>query len=227
MSSEQLWQSFCTFANTVQRIAQQHLPVTKQEQIAQWLPPRVVFSAEACSALRNYFQIPAHVVAVNQLDHSQFLNDLVLGGSDPTIPLRQVLEDFSKIGPQSHGEVWLALLDVAEICNPTDIHAAPGRAFIQRQVGVVSASHRPQPTTAPPLTMPDPAQLDSILGSVLSAFPGLQQCVTSLMNSSQSGADPDLNSVVDQVQNTLLDPIVQSIRTNNPDQAPLENAERA
>ena len=95
----------------------------------------------------DYFEHPpAHVAAVNTLDHTQFTGPLVVfrvgcsawrrltmtspGGS---FPLTDVLGVCSKFGPVHYGEVWLALVNVAEAANPTAINSSAIRAYLRQQ----------------------------------------------------------------------------------------------
>lgn len=190
-------------------------------------------------ALTAYFdQPPAHVVAVNTLDHTQFVCPLSVPGVG-SLCLQSILQQFSGRGPVPYGKVWLALLDVAEAANPVQLRTKEGRAYIQQQM----ATHNDGTDgkgCAPPIPgesmqpmMPSSAQLDNLMGTVLSAFPGLQDCISKIVqgvhNNGGSG-EPDLNGVVDQtqgrpgfsdvpgvVQNVLLGPLMQNIKSTNPD----------
>jgi hypothetical protein len=162
-------------------------------------------------ALIDYFdQPPTHIAAVNALDHSQFVNPLTIPGVG-TLCLRSMLELFSHQGPGPYGQVWLSLLDIAEKANPNQIRAQEGRDYIQTQMSITAT-----PPTVPPI--PSAAQLDTIMGSVLNAFPGLQECIGKIVQGASTGpgGEADLNNVVDQVQNVLLGPLLQNIKSANP-----------
>ena len=160
------------------------------------------------AAIRAYFdQPPAHIAAVNSLDHNQFLHPLIVPNVC-SIPLREVLEAFSCLGPIPYGRVWLSLLDVAELANPAQVRTAEGRAYIQKQIN--------QPITTVPGVVPSMEQLDGIMKSVLGGFPGLQDCLGKIVQGSTSSNEADLNDVVDQVQNVLVGPLMQSLQASNP-----------
>ena len=153
---------------------------------------------------------------MNALDHSQFVHPLSLPGGG-VLCLRTVLDAFSRQGPIPYGRVWLQLLDVAEKANPSQVRAREGKEYIQQQMALSSLPNSPQPVEVP--RMPSSAQLDDIMGSVLNAFPGLQACIGKIVQgaSNGNGGEADLNSVVDQVQNVLLGPLMQNIKATNPD----------
>ena len=214
-----LYESFLQFGTVLLPLVEQAEPrneplVQQLTQTFSALTPAHGPSVE--EALVGYFdQPPAHIAAVNALDHSQFVNALVLHGVG-TLCLRTILEIVSRQGPIPYGRVWLSLLQVAERANPTQVRSREGREYIMQQMAMVPSQPQPQ-GTAPP--MPSPAQLDNIMGSVLSAFPGLQDCIGKIIQgaSQGNGGEADLNSVVDQVQNVLLGPLLQNTKSTNPD----------
>lgn len=158
--------------------------------------------ADCEAALRAYFdQPPAHLVAVNTLDHSQFVLPLRFPAAGVQFPLRDVLALFSSV-PQAYADLWMALLDVAQLANGT-LNCEAGREYI-----------RAQATTAPG-TAAAPPSLDSLLGGVLSAFPGFQDCM-SRMTTAQASRE-DLGGMMDQMQNIIMGPVMESIRASNPD----------
>ena len=92
---------------------------------------------------------------------------------------------------------------------PGQISSGEGRNYIRQQM----ASNPSLPTP------PSIGQLDGIMNSMLTAFPGLQDCVNKIMQTTcnQNGTgEPDMNSIVDQVQQVLLGPMMQNIKATNP-----------
>ena len=165
------------------------------------------------------------MVAVNTLDHTQFVCPLSVSGVG-SLCLQSILQQFSGRGPVPYGKVWLALLDVAEAANPAQLRTKEGREYIRQQM---ASQKVPGPGE---LMLPSSAQLDSLMGTVLNAFPGLQDCISKIVQGAHNGGstEPDLNGVVDQtqgrpgspdvpgaVQNVLLGPLMQNIKTTNPD----------
>lgn len=68
-------------------------------------------------ALRAFFtEVPAHIAAVNNLDHTQFVNPLCFG--PVRVALGDVLAPFKALGLGPYGDAWLRLLDVAEAAGP-------------------------------------------------------------------------------------------------------------
>ena len=213
MASPTLWTAFQTFCDTVLRVGASHAADPQcTEQLREVLAPaQALAAAEGEPVLRAYFESPpSHVAAVNTLDHTLFANDLVF----PTcsLSLRQMLGAFSHL-PVAYGPLWLALLDVAQLANPQGVQTDAGRHYIVQQMaagagaGVVAA---PSPGPAGP-------NLEGILGNILGAFPGLQDCVNKILANRDTGApETDLNQVVHQVQTVLLGPVLESMKVNNP-----------
>ena len=183
----------------------------QKQSLQNMFQPLTIPDREAVTeaAIRAYFdQPPAHIAAVNSLDHNQFLHPLVVPNVC-SIPLREVLEAFSCLGPIPYGRVWLSLLDVAELANPAQVRTAEGRAYIQKQIN--------HSITTVPTGPPSMEQLDNIMKSVLGGFPGLQDCLGKIVQGSNDGSgEADLNDVVDQVQNVLVGPLMQSLQASNP-----------
>ena len=170
-----LWQSVVLFGEAVCATAQQYMGDEAQRQsLLTMFQPLTHPDTEASvdAAVRAYFeQPPAHVAAVNSLDHTQFMHALVIPNVC-SIPLRDVLEASSCLGPIQYGWIWLPSLDVAEIANPTHIRAKDGRDYIQQQMSLT-----PVVATPPSSSVPSMEQLDGIMKSVLGWFPGLQECI--------------------------------------------------
>ena len=168
-SHPSLLQAFKTFQDTVVGLANQYIQDEAKRtaagaMFAPFSNPDVGPITE--SALRAYFeQPPAHVAAVNSLDHAQFVNPLVVPNV-ASVPLRDILGEFSALGPVPYGTVWLALLDVAEIANPVGIRTKESRDYVRQQMN--SPNHA--------LSIPSAPQLDSIMSSILSAFPMVLVC---------------------------------------------------
>ena len=218
-----LFETLLTLGNVWVQAVEQHMPTDTamcqhmQQAFGGLTQPHIQRPVVEEAIIAYFDQPPAHVAAVNSLDHSQFLNPLNIPGAG-AICLRTVLETFSRKGPIPYGSMWLPLLDVAEKANPSQVRAREGREYIQQQMAV---------TTIP--SAPSAQQLDNIMGSVLSAFPGLQECVGKIVQGTNSGSgihsprmvvcsrETDLNVVVDQVQNVLLGPLMQNLRAQNPD----------
>ena len=204
-----IWPCFLTFCDMLLRSAKEHLPdqACQENLHSVLMPVTQVTASDGEPVLRSYFeQPPSHVAAVNSLDHTLFTNDLVFPAC--TLSLRQAMSVFSNI-PRAYGPLWLALLDVAQLANPDGVQADAGRKYIQQQLGVMvtPASGGGGGT----------AQLEGMLGSILGAFPGLQDCMSKIMASRDGSApEADLNQVVDQVQNVLLGPILENMRATNP-----------
>ena len=203
-----LWARFLVFCDAVQRYAGDHLsdPACVEQLRGVLTPVAQMAPGDGEPVLRSFFeQPPSHIAAVNSLDHTLFANDLVFAAC--TLSLRQVMAAFCNI-PKAYGPLWLLLLDVAEAANPEGVQADAGRAYIQQQLGGLVGG-------AP--AAPNPAQLEGMLGSILGAFPGLQECVSKIMTTREGGsAEADLNQVVDQVQSVLLGPILENMKANNP-----------
>jgi hypothetical protein len=171
----------------------------------------------ACEVvLRTYFdQPPAHAVAVNTLDHSQFLIPVALPGCP--FPLREVLAAFSHV-PIIYSDLWpgrrcgpwprrrLALLDVAECSNAcAALNCSAGREYIRAQRAA---------DTAPLVALPS---MDGLLGGVLAAFPGFQECMARIVGAQGSNRPEDVGAMMDQMQSIIMGPVMDSIRTANPD----------
>ena len=150
--------------------------------------------------LRGFFEHPpSHIAAVNALDHTQFTGPILL--PQGSFPIGDVLNVCSKLGPMHFGEVWLALVDVAEAANTKAINGAAARTYLRQQTSPLTAM------------VPSQEQLNGIMGSImpmLGAFPNLRDSVMRIMQDRPSGAEPDLNTVVDQVQDILLGPMLHT-----------------
>ena len=247
--SMSLWKSLISFGESVCAAAQEHMTdETQRQSLLTLFHPLKQPDAEALAdvAVRCYFeQPPAHIAAVNTLDHTQFVHPLLVPNIC-SIPVRDVLEAYPffaflqnimKRGmvtsiqlsgshslpglflkgrvyanqPVLYGRVWLPLLDVAEIANPSQIRAKEGRDFIQQQMSL---------TPVAPPAMPSMEQLDGILKSVLGGFPGLQECIGKIVQGatpSDPNKEADLNDVVDQVQNVLVGPLMKNFQASNPE----------
>jgi hypothetical protein len=209
-----MWPQFLVFCETVHRCTQEHLTPECATQLQHVLTPVVqVVAGEGEPVLRAYFeQPPSHLAAVNSLDHTLFVNDLAF--STCSLSLREVMAVFSKV-PGAYGPLWLALLDVAQAANPQGVQADAGRAFIRQQMGSVAA----QPPTPPPR---DTAQLEGILGNLIGAFPGLQDCMSQIMSVREG--ETDITQVVEKIQDVLLKPIMDGMRASNPSAPDIEPA---
>lgn len=156
------WAAFCVLRDTiVQQIDANPLDPAVRAQLQAVIANLAAVPAEGADAvLTAYFeQPPSHVAAVNTLDHSQFVTSIPFTGC--LFPLRDVLLAFSKL-PAAYATIWLALLDVAQASNPSQIQSGPGRAFIQQQM---------LSTTVSNVNVPQPPQLDGMLNTILGAFP--------------------------------------------------------
>lgn len=136
-------------------------------------------------------------------------------------------------GIDEHRRAWLALIALAEAANPQGINAGAARSYLQQQM-------------SPGAMIPTQEQLHGIMGSILSmlnAFPGqsvvakstrsvctLRDSIVNIMHDRAPGTEPDLNAVVDQVQELLppwflflwqrkpwpLGPMLQNMQASNP-----------
>lgn len=178
-------------------------------------------------ALQMFFtEVPAHISAVSNLDHSQFVNPLCLSPA-VRINLCNVLAPFKALGLGVYGDVWLRLLDVAEAAGPgTFQNTGSAREYIRiRQQQVQVDALPPDAGLAPPrdpfsggVSMPSPAQLDGVLQTVLGAFPGLRDSVSQIVASAEAadaaggGVQGSMNAVVDHVQQLLTGPLLQGLQ---------------
>ena len=207
-----VWTTFVTFCSTLLRTAEAHMPDEAQRSaLAQRIAAVAALTEEQGTPVVIAFfeQPPAHIAAVNALDHSQFISPLAFPALPP-LCLRDLLEAFSRLGPVPYGLVWLALLDVAEAANPVAVQGclAAGREYIRQQIN----------PSLPVVAMPSPTQLEGMLGTLLGGFPGLQECVNKILQAQEGGGsgEANFNDVVDQVQETLLGPILNNIQSANP-----------
>lgn len=210
MTDAQIWDAFRAFLTAVMQTATGHLrDEARCQELAQSLPNADALNPEgAVAALRAYFtQVPAHWNAVNRLDHNLLVNAVDLGGG-VRLDLRAVLDPFSKLGPVPHGSVWLSLVQLAHAANPTNINLADCQSFIRSQMPGEGALG---------IQLPQPAQLESVMGSIVKAFPGLQDCMSQIMSGDPNAGPDDVNAIVDRVQNVLVQPLLASLRSSNPD----------
>jgi hypothetical protein len=211
MTDAQIWDAFRAFLTAVTQTASGHLRDEAQCQaLTASLPNPDALSPEGVvAALRGYFtQVPAHWNAINRLDHNLLVNAVDLGGG-VQLDVRAVLDPFSKLGPVPHGNVWLALVQLAHTVNPVNINLAACQSFIRSQMQGEGA--------ALGIQLPQPAQLESVMGSIVQAFPGLQDCISQIMSGDASNGPDDVNAIVDRVQNVLVQPLLASLRSSNPD----------
>ena len=169
---------FRAMCDIILHTAETHLPDTEtRTQLCDAVRGLVsmdspMVSSEVESSVRSFFeQPPAHTAAVNSLDHTQFVAPLALSGGR-TLAIRDILSAFSSIpvaygtvpgpAPQLRGGLaaWLAVLDVAEAACPRMMACDAARAYIRQQIG------GPAPSQA------GPAPLQSVISSILGAFPG-------------------------------------------------------
>jgi hypothetical protein len=174
---------FFSFVDVLHQSAVEHMPNTQpQEAIAALVTQlREGFGkdsnakvGEVDDALRRFFRTPAaHIVAVNNLDYSQFVNVLCVLGVN--MPLCDIMGSFSTMGAKVYGRLWLALLDVADIANPDDVRSESARGYIHSQMKSEQqpvVSHTSS-TSIPSAMFPGVGQLEGIMGTVMNAFPGL------------------------------------------------------
>ena len=208
-----VWTQFTAFCDTLLRTAEEHMKdEAARASLAQHVTPaRNAVPVSGAAAIVAFFEHPpAHRAAVNALDHTQFVQSMTLC-EGISLPLRDIMEAFSKLGPVPYGTVWLALLDVAE-ASGVQGHLAACRDYIRQQMS--------PPTAGPLVNIPNNAQLESLLSTILGGFPGLQECVNKIVTSQEErpgGGEAALNEVVDKVQEVLLGPILGNIRQANPD----------
>lgn len=161
-------------------------------------------------SIRSYFtDCPAHLAAINTLDHSQFVNPLVLG--DHTVHLSEILDAFSSKGPKAFGAIWLALLELAHHANPSGFDISQGKAYISDRMNsiVVSAgSSNNIARSAPPL--------DGMIQTLLSSFPGLQDCMGQILTyTTTNQSNPDqFDGLLHQVQGSILKPLMEGMAQN-------------
>lgn len=201
-----LCERFRLLCDTVARAAEETLPdgearVQIREVV---LRCRQVDDAGMEASVRGYFQHPpAHAAAVTSLDHTQFVAPLVLAGG-VAFPMRDVLGAFCSL-PAAYGAVWLAVLDVAE---GTGMGCAAARSYIRQQIGSASSTPAATPPTAPPL--------HNVMGTILGAFPGLQECMDQITQGGGAAGAGGSEDVVGRVQDIILGPVLESIRASNP-----------
>ena len=133
-----LWQSVVLFGEAVCATAQQYMGDEAQRQsLLTMFQPLTHPDTEASvdAAVRAYFeQPPAHVAAVNSLDHTQFMHALVIPNVC-SIPLRDVLEAFSCLGPIPYGRIWLHFFFLQRLPTPP--------TSVPRMGGITSNSRCP------------------------------------------------------------------------------------
>jgi hypothetical protein len=221
MAEAQIWDAFRSFLTTVTETATGFLRDESQCQtLARHLPVVDALNPEGTvGALRAYFtQVPAHWNAINRLDHSLLVNVLDLGGGG-CMDFRVIMEPFSKLGPVPHGNVWLALVQLAHTVNPANVNLAECQSFIRSQMATDGTAG-----AAAGIQLPAPAQLESVMGSIVNAFPGLQDCMSQIMSGDTGNGPDDVNAIVDRVQSVLVQPLLASLRSSNPDAPDLSPA---
>lgn len=206
-----LWDRWVTFAEGLVAAAAAHLGAERSRALADQLRCVVdpTLAAAGEQALRAYFtEVPAHVAAVNNLDHSQLVNPLCLA-PHCAVSLREVLTPFKEASVAAYGDVWLRLLDLAEAAAPNAYpNAASAREYIRMRMTDAAI-------TATPAGVAPATQLDGILQSVFGAFPGLHDCVAQLTAAADAaGGDTTagLGSMFDQVQQLLTGPMMQNLQ---------------
>lgn len=228
------WLQWMRFGEVVGQTASL-LPEPVRDQLFKTLQP--VMSLQVGEAIGGaeilvaYFvDVPAHRSACVQLDQSLFVNPIRFPNT--TVHLGAILDHFSPLGPHAFGQIWMSVLDLAAACNP-EIPVGSARDYIKQRMNTVG---HPNTTTAAaaagalPFELPNQAQLDGILSSVMSAFPGLSDCVqqiitplTAAANNNTNNADAagDISGMVENLQNTLLRPLLENlIVSSSPGVAP-------
>lgn len=203
-----MWSQWLNFCTTVLTVGKEVLEPSIYLQLETLLQSFKQDANTHEEALRTYFSdCPAHIHAVKTLDHSQFLNPLVLGES--RINLGEILDVFSSKGPQPFGKIWLGLLDLAHAANPNVIDITQGKSFIAERMNTVAI----QPTRG----LGDGAPLEGILQSLIGSFPGLGDCMNNILQYT-AGANPaepeSFENVLQQVQCNVLKPLMDGMSQN-------------
>lgn len=185
-STNHLWNAWLAFGATVLKTAHEFLPsdvsACLQEQFSSTASEA---GAADENAIRSFFtDVPAHVMAIRNLDHSCFVNSLVLQSG--RISLLSIMEMFAHNGRVPYGRVWLALLDVAHAANPSGIDPEPGRKYIVD----LMRSGDSNANACVPHSNPNNNNNtnNNVFGDLLVAFPGLQDCITKLMGTGSMDA---------------------------------------
>ena len=108
-----------------------------------------------------------------------------------------------------------AVLDLAEACDPTINAASPRQYIRQRMAAAPPAGGGGAPHPLAGVGMPNQAQLDNILQSVVAAFPGIGEAVQQIIAPIMEGVDPNGAAmpadVVENLQHTLIKPLLESV----------------
>lgn len=238
----QIWTAWVGFLDGVREMAREYTSEQECSDIMTGLSQAPsastasVLTPEQKSAdidvLLRYWQIPMHFMAANSLNHCD-LSPMLL--SRYSVPLRDIMQLFGRHGKVACGRVWLRLLDVADAANPDTVQSVESRRFIQHEIDQVSTGSVATSATQQASLMnsgtnnnlPNGFSLDSIVSGALASFPGLADCVQQIISgagllgnattadSSGNGTNPEhMNAVIDQVQDTLLKPILESLGNN-------------
>jgi hypothetical protein len=213
-------QAWMRVGETVSKVATEMLPAEESEPILAGL--RAVMTVDApIGVLVSYFSdVPSHRTACVQLDQSLFGNPIPFPGTP--VPLGPILERFSKLGARPFGAVWLAVLDLAEACNPT-LDVAGARDYIRQRTSAAAAAPPGGPGDA---GLPTQAQIDGILRSVVAAFPGIGDAVQEIVAPILAGAANPATSadgvtnLMESLQTTLLKPMLENLAGSGNDVMP-------
>lgn len=215
-----LWQTLV--GGAMDRVQPPSLRNTMRAELSTLVGPctRSDMSAAMTEVLVRYFSdVPSHQQAVMQLDVSLFTNDIPVPTVAPppvSVPLGAILGRFSQLGSVVFGTVWLSVLDLAEACNPTGINVTEARAFIHRSMQQAEQqNNQPHSGGSPPhsavFDLPNQAQMDGLMQSIMGAFPAIGEQVAQLSASSDAEMG---NNILDSLQNSLLKPMLDTLSAN-------------
>lgn len=220
MATTGLWERWTAFAEAAAGAAAAQFGPDNARTVAEALGASAAIDRDGGErALRAFFtEVPAHVGAVDNLDHTQFVNPLCLSPAC-RVSLCDLLAPFKQASVAAYGEVWLRLLDVAEAAGGPgafgNLESARAYIRLRQQEAAGGAPAAGAAGAAGDAFLPSPAQLDGVLQAVLGAFPGLRECVSQIAAAAEvSAGSPEgaLDGVVDQVQRVLTGPLVQTLQ---------------
>lgn len=181
----------------------------------------------ATAAVSEYMNVPIHLQACQDLDYRMFNAEQPLTLGCGVLRLHHILEAFSRTSPARYAEVWIPVLDLTLAVCPAGMRDKLNNA---RNI-VLGANHGSAAMTTTVSPGPnadifrgvgDPGQaLDGVMNNILSAFPGLQDMVQTMMT---AGSTPDgVPAVMQQIQ-TLLCPLLTQATKDDPSAPNLQPA---